>query len=320
MYKLLCIVVVISSLILSCKPDNKLEQEIAKVEVNLTIERFDRLFAATNASNLPELKRDYPFMFSERYHDSVWIAKINDTLQLELNAQVAKVHGDLIETQQEIYNLFQHLKFYFKEFREPRVITFVQDVDYRNKTIVTDSIVLVALDTYLGANNELYIRVYDYIKQNLKPSQIAPDLAEQYAKQRIFQSRRKSLLDEMIYSGKLLYFKEIMLPQISDEEKIGYSKADLEWAQLNESNIWSHFVENELLFSTDPKLTARFINPAPFSKFNLDLDADSPGRLGQYMGWQIVRAYVKNNKGSIQDILNLDAEEIFNNSRFKPQK
>lgn len=320
MYKLLCIVVVISCLTLSCKPNNKLELEIAKVEVNLTIERFDRLFAATDASNLPELKRDYPFMFSERYHDSVWIAKINDTLQLELNAQVTKVHGDLIETQQEIYNLFQHLKYYFKEFREPRVITFVQDVDYRNKTIVTDSIVLVALDTYLGANNELYIRIYDYIKQNLKPSQIAPDLAEQYARQRIFQARRKSLLDEMIYSGKLLYFKEIMLPQISDEEKIGYSKADLEWAQLNESNIWSHFVENELLFSTDPKLTARFINPAPFSKFNLDLDADSPGRLGQYMGWQIVRAYVKNNKGSIQDILNLDAEEIFNNSRFKPKK
>jgi len=298
-----------------------LEQEISKVDVSLTIERFDRLFAATNSSNLQSLKEDFPFMFPKRYHDSVWIAKTNDTLQQELNTQVTIVHGNLIETQEEIFDLFQHLKYYYKEFREPRLITFVSgEVDYRNKTIVTDSIVLVALDTYLGANNQLYDGIYDYIKQNLTPSQIVPDLAEQYAKRRIFQSRRKSLLDEMIYSGKILYFKEVMLPGIPDEEKMGYSKDDLEWAQVNESNIWSHFVENELLFSTDVKLAARFINPAPFSKFNLDLDAESPGRLGQYIGWQIVRAYIKNNNVSIHDVLGLDADEIFNNSRFKPRK
>jgi len=320
MYRLLCIVVIISCLTQACNPDNKLEEDISKMDIKLKIERFDREFAVTNASNLQTLKTAYPFMFSSQYHDSVWIAKTTDVFQQQLNVQVAKVHGDLSDKNEEIIGLFQHLKYYFKEFREPRVITFISDVDYRNKTIVTDSIVLVAIDTYLGADNELYDRIYDYIKQNLKPSQIVPDLAEQYARKRIFQSQRKSLLDEMIYSGKILYFKDIMLPSIPDEEKIGYSKADLEWAQINESNIWSHFVEHELLFSTNVKLAERFINPAPFSKFNLDLDAESPGRLGQYIGWQIVRAYAKNNKVSIQDILGIDAEEIFNNSRFKPRK
>jgi len=307
-------------LTLSCKPDNKLEKEISKVDVSLSFERFDKMFAITNASNLQKLKSDYPFMFPKQFHDSVWIAKIKDTLQQELNAQAAIVHGDLIRTQEEIHDLFQHLKYYFKAFKEPRLISFVSDVDYRNKTIVTDSIVLVGLTNYLGANNALYDGLYDYIKQNLKPSQITADLTEQYAKSRIYQSRRKSLLDEMIYSGKVLYFKDLMLPEMPDEEKIGYSKADLEWAQTNESNIWSHFVENELLFSTDVKLAARFINPAPFSKFNLDLDGESPGRVGQYIGWQIVRAYIKNNEVSIHDVLGKDADEIFNNSRFKPKK
>jgi uncharacterized protein YjaZ len=67
-------------------------------------------------------------------------------------------------------------------------------------------------------------------------------------------------------------------------------------------------------------LASRFINPAPFSKFNLELDSESPGRLGQYMGWQIVRAYAENNDVSLQEILSMNAEDIFNNSKFKPRK
>jgi uncharacterized protein YjaZ len=52
----------------------------------------------------------------------------------------------------------------------------------------------------------------------------------------------------------------------------------------------------------------------------LELDGESPGMLGQYIGWQIVRAYMKNNNVSLQRMLNTSAEAIFNNSRFKPRK
>jgi uncharacterized protein YjaZ len=91
-------------------------------------------------------------------------------------------------------------------------------------------------------------------------------------------------------------------------------------AKVNESNIWQFFVERELLFETDPKLARRFINPAPFTKFNLELDAESPGRLGQYMGWQIVRAYMENNETDFKDMMQMDATELFNKSKFKPRK
>ena len=193
-------------------------------------------------------------------------------------------------------------------------------MDYRNKTIVTDSIVLIALDTYLGADHDFYGGLSKYLRQNFESSQIVSDLATQYAEQHIFQTRRKTLLDEMIYFGKILYFKDIMIPFKEDEEKLGYTKEQLEWAITNESNIWRFFVEKESLFDSSPKLVERFINPAPFSKFNLELDGESPGRLGQYMGWQIVRAYMKNNDATLQQLLEADAEDIFNNSRFKPRK
>jgi uncharacterized protein YjaZ len=125
----------------------------------------------------------------------------------------------------------------------------------------------------------------------------------------------------MIYFGKQLYFKDLMIPFKTEAQRIGYTEAQLKWAFSNESYIWRYFIERELLFSTDSKLPGRFITPAPFSKFYLEgIDTESPGRLGQYMGWQIVRAYMQQNKVSLKDLLKADSEEIFNNSKFKPRK
>jgi len=313
-------IIVIICLTFSCTTESKIEKEIAKVDIDINIERFDRLFAQITPNTLSQLKADYPFMFSKNYNDSIWIARINDTLQRQLNTEVNKAFPDSELFEGEILSLFQHLKFYYKTFRTPRIITVTSDVDYRNKTIVTDSIVLIALDTYLGTDHEFYGGMFAYLKQNFRPSQIVSDMASQYAEQYIFQSRRKTFLDEMIYNGKKLYFKDIMIPFKSDAERMGYSESELDWALANESNIWRYFVESELLFNSSPKLVEKFINPAPFSKFNLELDSESPGRLGQYIGWQIVRSYMRNNDVTLQQMLQTNAEDLFNNSRFKPRK
>jgi gliding motility-associated lipoprotein GldB len=319
MRKLLSVIFIVS-LNFSCENESKLKNEISKIDINVNIERFDQLFAEITPSSLPHLKEEYPFMFSKNYNDSLWIARIKDTLQQQLNAEVDNAFPDSNLFKDEIESLFQYLKYYYKTFKTPRIITVTSDVDYRNKTIVTDSILLIALDTYLGTDHEFYEGMQRYLKQNFKPSQIVPDLASQYAEQHIFQTRRKSFLDEMIYFGKVLYFKDAMIPFKEDEEKIGYTKAQLDWAITNESYIWRFFVEKELLFDSSPKLVQRFINPAPFSKFNLELDGESPGRLGQFIGWQIVRAYMKNNDVTLQQMLRTNAEDIFNDSRFKPRK
>lgn len=313
-------IIVVSGLLLSCNSESKIEKEIAEIDLEVNVERFDRLFAGVTPETLPKLKADYPFMFSRSFNDSIWIARINDTLQQQLNAEVYKKFPDDALYEGELLSLFQHLKYHYKTFRTPRIITVTSDVDYRNKTIVTDSIVLIALDTYLGTDHEFYGGMYSYLKQNFKPSQIVSDMASQYARRSIFQSQRKTLLDEMIFYGKVMYFKDVMIPFKADDEKMGYSYLELEWAMANESNIWSYFVENEMLFDNNPKLVERFINPAPFSKFNLELDSESPGRLGQYIGWQIVRAYMKNNEVTLQNMLKTSAEDIFNNSKFKPRK
>lgn len=304
----------------SCENESKIEKDISNIDVNVLIDRFDKVFASASPKDLPKLKKDYPFMFSKRYPDSLWVNRINDTLQHQLSSEVAKAFEDFTDIENEIEGLFQHLKYYFPEFKEPRIITVTSEVDYRNKVIVTDTISLISLDTYLGSDHEFYGGIQEYLTKNFSKNQIVPDLAKEHAKKYIYQPKKKSLLEEMIYHGKLLYFKDKVLPNKADEDKIGYTKEELNWAIENESEIWRYFVDKELLFSTDSKLPSRFINPAPFTKFYLELDAESPGRLGQYIGWQIVRAYMKNTDATFKRMLALDTETIFKESKFKPRK
>ena len=312
---------VFTMLFFSCKKENKLENTIAKINTKVEAERFDLLFAKITNKTLPDLKKAYPFMFSEKYVDSFWIDKVSDTLQRHLFNEVEKTFVNFDNTQHDIESLFNHLKYYFSEFNPPRVITTTSDVDYRNRVIVTDTIVVIGLDNFLGSNHEFYDNIPKYIREDLKKEQIVVDLAGAYAEKYIYQTQSKTFLDEMIYFGKQLYFKDVMIPFKSEASRIGYTQEQLNWAMANENDVWRYFVEHELLFSTDTKLSGRFITPAPFSKFYLEeIDGESPGRLGQYIGWQIVKAFMEHNEVSLKDMLITDAEEIFNNSKFKPRK
>jgi uncharacterized protein YjaZ len=84
--------------------------------------------------------------------------------------------------------------------------------------------------------------------------------------------------------------------------------------------MWRYFIEKEMLYSNEQKLSSRFINPAPFSKFYLEIDNESPGRVGAWIGWQIVRSYAKNNDMPIADLLKLDTKKLFEKSKYKPKK
>ncbi len=320
MKQILALLIVLS-VVVSCKKDSRIEEDIAKINSNIEIERFDKLFANSKINELPNLKKSYPFMFSNKFDDEFWIAKKEDTVQQQLYTEVNKVFLDFNSTELEIESMVNHLKYYFPEFLPPRFITATSFVDYRNKIILTDTIALISTDTYLGSDHEFYESIPKYVRANLRKEQVVVDITTRYAEKYIFQEERKTLLDEIIYYGKQLYFKDLIIPFKTEAERISYTEDQLNWAKANESYIWRFFVEKELLFSTDSKLPNRFINPAPFSKFYLEeIDTDSPGRLGQYIGWQIVRAYMEQNNVALKDMLTATTEEVFNNSKFKPRK
>jgi len=304
----------------SCDNVSETEAKIEKVDANFEVIRFDQKFAKATAESLPDLRSQYPFLFPKRYPDSIWIQKLNDSIQQEINLEVSKAYPEFSEETDDLHSLFQHTKYYFPEFEIPNVITITSEVDYKNKVIYTEDYLFVSLDTYLGKDHKFYIGIQDFLRKNFKKEQIAPDSANEIAENYVPKAESRTFLAHMLYYGKILYLKDKLIPFKTDAEKIGYTQKEMEWAQSNEEEIWRYFVENELIYDTDSKLYERFLYPAPFSKFYLQLDSESPARLGQYIGWNIIRRYMSKNDISINKMLDTSAEEIFNKANYKPKK
>lgn len=313
----------VALVVLSCKKEkDEVEEKVAAIPVGkIEIERFDKLFYESSPENLPQVKQQFPYFFPEGNDDKVWIDKINDPLLQELHTEVEKQFPNTKALEEDLYSLFQHMKFYFPDFTTPKVVTLISEMDYDSRTIYTDSLLLVSLDLYLGKDHRFYVDFPKYQRQNFEPSQMMPDVVSAFSETRIAPPRDRTLLSLMIYFGKELYLKDLLLPDASDAEKIGYTPEQIKWAEANEVEMWRYFVDEKILYSTDPKLPARFIHPAPFSKFYLEIDNESPGRAGVWLGWQIVRSYMENNKGvPLEQLLQADAREIFDNSKYKPKK
>ncbi|MBK5208792.1 MAG: gliding motility lipoprotein GldB, partial [Flavobacteriaceae bacterium] len=238
----------------------------------------------------------------------------------ELYKKSQAVFGDFENEKVQIEDLFKHVKYEHPNFDPPKIITLITNLDYQNKIVYADSLLFVSLDMYLGKNSEVYQDFPVYLSQNFNKSQLVVDIASAISDRYFTADKSRQFLDMVIGAGKKMYLIDRYLPSISDAQKIGYSEAEYEWAMANESQIWKYFIENKVLFSTDSGLYDRFMAEGPFSKFYIDIDKESPGRIGVWLGWQIVRSYMNNNNVTLQQLLRTDAEEIFKNSKYKPKK
>ena len=304
---------------LSCDKKSKIEKAVEEIPVDIKVERFDKVFFETQPKDLAKIKKEYPFFFPAGNDDSVWIEKMQNPLWRELYTEVQKKYGDFEPVRKEFNSLFQHIEYYFPKTKTPKVITIISEMDYNNKAIYADSLVIVALELYLGKEHKFY-QFPNYIKENFEEKQIMPDVVSSFSLKKISPITDKNLISKMVYYGKQLYLKDLLLPDYTDADKIGYTPEHIKWCEENEGYMWRYFIEKEMLYSDDAKLTSRFINTAPFSKFYLEIDNESPGRVGTWIGWQIVRSYMKNNDVSIEELLKANAKEIFEKSKYKPKK
>ena len=312
-------IVVTCLFFLSCDKKNKTENAVKAIPLELKVERFDKIFFETPPKDLEKVKTAFPFFFPAGNDDSVWLDKMQDPIWREVHTEVQKKYADFEPVKADLELLFKHIKYYFPETKTPKVITIISEMDYTNKAIYADSLVIISLELYLGKNHKFY-QFPNYIKQNFEQKQIMPDIVSSFSSRKIPSVMDKDLLSQMIYRGKQLYLKDVLLPDYSDAEKMGYTPEQIKWCEENESYMWRYFIEGELLYSADQKLVTRFINPAPFSKFYLEIDNESPGQVGAWIGWQMVRSYMENNKVPVADLLKTDAKEIFSKSKYKPKK
>jgi len=305
---------------LTCSKSSNSSIDVSDIQVITDIHRFDQKFYTLEPENLSILKGEYPYLFPESNVDSVWVNKMKNQDEQDLFAETQKLYSDFSKETDQLNSLFKHIKYYYPKFNEPKVITILSNVDYENNVVLADSLLFISLDIFLGKDNQIYQDFPEYVKQNYTKEHLIVAVAEKFADRSIPQTDNKTFISRIIHEGKKLSLMQSFLPAISSAEIMGYKPEQLTWAEKSEVEIWKYFIQNSMLYSTDPQLSNRFIDDAPFSKFFLEIDKDSPGRIGVWFGWEIVQSFMKNNNITIKETMITDNEEIFLKSKYKPRK
>lgn len=181
-------------------------------------------------------------------------------------------------------------------------------------------------DEWLGVGLEWYIS-----PQNDVVKQLPPDLFPQYKRNKMkpeylainalkgylfFKHQELSgedMLSALIFNGKMLYTAKSLM-EVSDADLLNYTTAQLEWAEDSEYAIWTYLLENDLVFSTDFRQINKMMNDGPFTP---GMPAESPGGVGNWLGLQMVEAYMNENENlTLQDLLGAGNRQIL--EKYKP--
>jgi len=214
---------------------------------------------------------------------------------------------------------FKYAKYYFPDMITPKVYAHVSG--FGDIIVVDEDLISVSLDYYLGTdykNYEFVEGIYSYMVPNFRREKIVPDAIFWWLTTEFPDHIEVSkLLDNMIYYGKIMYLTEVFLPDEKEENLMGYTRQQWKWCRANEAKMWNSIIESKHLFSTEALLTAKYINPAPFTSY---FPEESPGRAGIWIGWQIVRSYMDKNKDiTLPELMNnFDAQDILEKSGYRP--
>ncbi len=187
----------------------------------------------------------------------------------------------------------------------------------KQNAIVSDSLISLSLDKYLGSDYELYKSFFEpYQRVDMSAEHIAKDYLKAWILSEIItETNHKDLLQAIVAEGKVLYLLQTLLPNRNQTELLGYSAKQMEWSTKNEKQIWRTIIGRKHLYGTDALVISGYISDASYTTA---LAPDSAPRIGQYIGWQIVNRYMKNSKKTIDELLQEPADEVLRISKYNP--
>jgi hypothetical protein len=269
------------------------------------------------------LVRDYIFRRTEYPDDSVFINELYarftnphlDTLALE----VKRVFGDGSALRKSFEDAFAHIRYYYPDFKAPKVKTLISGLD--TDLFVSDTLIIVSLDFYLGVGAKYRPKTYDYLLRKYDPDDIVPScllmfgISDQFNKTSL---QDKTVLADMIAYGKSFYFAKHMMPCLPDSTLIWYTPAEINGSRAHEDLIWARFIESKVLYETSYVVKKDYLGERPIT---VQVGEKCPGRIGQWVGWRIVNSYMKSHadKTLPQLMATEDAQQLFKESRYRPQ-
>ncbi|MBN2778112.1 MAG: hypothetical protein JXR36_10725 [Bacteroidales bacterium] len=329
----IAIIIIVALIVRNYLNRNPLDVDVSDIELNVKVERFDlELYQSSESwDGIIALREKYGLFF-EVYNDDIigiggienssYLVYLNTFLSdyavIEAGREVKKQYSDLNQLNDELTGGFKHLLYYFPDEEIPRIVSFI--AGFNQSIVLLDGFIAIGLDKYLGQDCPLYdmMEIPDFAKFEMTQEQVAIDVMTAWATDKYpYLPESDNLLNQMVYNGKILYFLDAMFPDFDEARKCKYTHEQLQFCYQFERDIWTNFLENKLLFETDHLTIRKFVDSAPFTH---QFGPDSPPRVANWIGLQIVRSYIKNNDVSLQQLMEeTDYQKILNLSEYNPK-
>ncbi len=245
--------------------------------------------------NLQDEELDNPVLFKqlmEPYFSNAALSKIY--------ADALTLFSDLSTYELELTKANDLIKTYFIGKGLPGLSIHVSG--FKANTIVLDSIISVSTDKYLGKDYSGYKTFFEsYQTIQMQPKYIVRDFLKAWLMSEFRETnQRKNLLSEVIYQGKILYALNELLPEWDESDILGYTEQQQEWCEEHAKDIWKMTIDHNYLFNSDSQVIQKYMEDAPYTAI---ISTESPGRVGLWLGLQIIKNYAKNTGHDLQSIL-----------------
>ncbi len=347
-YKVLVYIAVVASIvIMSCQnPTSRPAPDVSDVKVEVDLIRYDAGLANIDPekaeASYVQLLTAYPKMTDLYFKELVKMYTPDKKVYYERISEFAKEERivSLLDTIEHIFPYddktiaqsieqpLKYLKHYFPEKEIPVFYTLMSEFGYQNFIFEDEDgrdAIGIGLDFFLGDDFE-YKKIdpgnpafSKYLSRTYKADYIAKKSIEMVVVDILGNPTGKRFIDRMIYHGKKAYVMAHLFPSTTDTILWEYTSPQMDWVKDNELEIWSYFLEKELLYETNHLEIAHYIESAPTSK---GMPKVAPGRTGVYSGYKIIESFMDRNPDfTIKDLIeHKDAQRLLEQSKYKPSR
>lgn len=343
------LIVIVLCALFAC--GEKKTPDVSGIKVELTAYRFDKDFFAIDTNNLlpavRTLAQKYPWFATDFFQGIMGLPPLNDSAVSHAPQLIKQFLRDYWPVKEATDKTFaatsaiensvkrglQFVKYYFPGYKAPtRLVFFIgpmDAIDEGSLGIYGDAInpeewLGVGLQLHLGKDFPLYTSdigrsLYPaYISRRFTPETIPVNLMKNIIDDIYPQKLAgKTLIEQMVEKGKRLYVLDKLMPETPDTLKIGYTGSQLKGCLTNEGKIWNFFLVNSLLMNNEPDLIKSYMGDGPYTQ---EFGEGSPGYIGLFVGWQIVKKYMEKHPDmKLPDLLQIPAMDIYQQSKYKPK-
>lgn len=243
---------------------------------------------------------------------------LNDTMITSVYRLTERQFTEFDPIRKELVNAFKRYRYHFPQKPLPDVYTCISG--FNESAFVAEGLIGISLDKYLGDNIPYYsmLGLPRYKQRKMVPVMIPSDAVYVWALGEFeMDPKASTLLDHMIHQGKIMYFMKAMLPLTNDTLITGFTEKQLKWCSDNEAQMWTYLIEKDMLYSTKQMDIVRYMNDGPQTN---GFPAESPARTGAWLGWQIVKQYMKKHPDTKLPLLmgNHNYQDILHKSAYLP--